>query len=188
MDVSDLKLNSAAEEGVWFEVYHPLTDEVLEGTWIRVRSLQSDTFRQTTMRIGEELLEAGNRQQRRRRTRRANLTAEEQREVQLRATAEALLVDWRGIEERGTEVSVTEANALRLLREYPWLYEQVLEAAQDRAAFVENAEGNSARTPGSSSSGRTTTTGNGTSDPAADTENDPPDLSVEAVDREAARR
>jgi len=48
-------------------------------------------------------------------------------------------LDWSGIEENGVKVDFSFANAVNLLTDYPWLFEQLDMFIGDRANFLPSA-------------------------------------------------
>ena len=49
------------------------------------------------------------------------------------------ILDWSGIEENGVKVDFSFANAVNLLTDYPWLFEQLDMFIGDRANFLPSA-------------------------------------------------
>lgn len=138
MDISKFSLNPDAERGVWFDVTNPADGEPLPGVRIKVASAESAEYQKAVQRYLER-----SRSAKRGRT----PSMEEQREAALKAAVDVLLVDWEGIEYHGERLECTASNRERLLRAERWLYQQVIEAAQERERYAADALGNSASSP-----------------------------------------
>ena len=82
-------------------------------------------------------------------TRRPNITSEDLEEENLQKIAGSI-VGWEGVNLNGA-LPYSHDNAIRVLRELPWLFEQVEEFVTDRSNFLKTSDSASSTTPSSSS-------------------------------------
>lgn len=122
MDLKNLDVRAAADEGAELVLEHPVTGDPLEGVAIRVLGADSSAYRRAVKRIAE----------RRHGKKRVSLDDMERQASELMA---AVTVSWRNIEVDGEAIDCTEENAIRLYTDYPWIREQVDRFIADRANF-----------------------------------------------------
>lgn len=120
-DLRKFKTDASAEEdGQWVD----LGDDVR----VKVRSERSKKARQ--------FAESHTRKHRLAMARNGGgLPFELRDELEIQLAARVIVVGWEGVEEDGTSVECTPENALRIMREYPALREQVLYAARTDETF-----------------------------------------------------
>lgn len=126
MDLKTLDITSPANEGVWMDIEHPITGEVLD-IKIKVAGIDSNIYRKKLREQQNKRIRKGFK----------NITAEE-----LEAEAIELLVactlDWKGVEYEGQELECNPENIRKIYKEFPWIREQVDLFINDRANFLKN--------------------------------------------------
>ena len=131
LNLSVLNVSEVSESGIDIELVHPATGEGLDA-WVRVRGKDSRTVQNHTRKVvndmqkREKIAKGKNKD--------ADLSIEE---LEMLAVERAVvrIISWRGIEEDGQPVPFTVENATRILKDNPWIREQVLENSDDLTGF-----------------------------------------------------
>lgn len=120
-------LASAQEEGIEVKVTHPKTGEEM-GITIRVAGPESDRQKKARNRlVNDRLIKNRNRR----------VTAAELEQDALKVSAASIL-GWDNIEIKGQPLEFNLENAEKLLKNYPFIREQVDSAVNDRALFMKS--------------------------------------------------
>ncbi len=131
LNLSVLNVSEVSESGIDIELVHPATGEGLDA-WVRVRGKDSRTVQNHARKVvndmqkREKIAKGKNKD--------ADLSIEE---LEMLAVERAVvrIISWRGIEEDGQPVPFTVENATRILKDNPWIREQVLENSDDLTGF-----------------------------------------------------
>ena len=131
LNLSVLNVSEVSESGIEIELVHPATGEGLDA-WVRVRGKDSRTVQNHARKVvndmqkREKIAKGKNKD--------ADLSIEE---LEMLAVERAVIriISWRGIEEDGQPVPFTVENATRILKDNPWIREQVLENSDDLTVF-----------------------------------------------------
>ena len=132
LNLSVLNVSEVSESGIDIELVHPATGEGLDA-WVRVRGKDSRTVQNHARKVvndmqkREKIAKGKNKD--------ADLSIEE---LEMLAVERAVvrIISWRGIEEEdGQPVPFTVENATRILKDNPWIREQVLENSDDLTGF-----------------------------------------------------
>ena len=131
LNLSVLNVSEVSESGIDIELVHPATGEGLDA-WVRVRGKDSRTVQNHARKVvndmqkREKIAKGKNKD--------ADLSIEE---LEMLAVERAVIriISWRGIEEDGQPVPFTVENATRVLKDNPWIREQVLENSDDLTGF-----------------------------------------------------
>ena len=131
LNLSVLNVIEVSESGIDIELVHPATGEGLDA-WVRVRGKDSRTVQNharkivTEMQKREKIAKGKNKD--------ADMSIEE---LEMLAVERAVIriISWRGLEEDGQPVPFTVENATRILKDNPWIREQVLENSDDLTGF-----------------------------------------------------
>ena len=131
LNLSVLNVSEVSESGIDIELVHPATGEGLDA-WVRVRGKDSRTVQNHARKVvndmqkREKIAKGKNKD--------ADLSIEE---LEMLAVERAVIriISWRGIEEDGQPVPFTVENATRVLKDNPWIREQVLENSADLTGF-----------------------------------------------------
>lgn len=121
MDLNDLDVRKAADEGADLQLEHPVTGEPLDVT-IRLLGSDSAAYRNAVKRIAE----------RRRGQKRQTLDEMEQQAAELMAS---ITVGWANLERDGKPVDFSHDAAQQVYIDFPWIREQVDQFVTDRANF-----------------------------------------------------
>lgn len=131
LNLSVLNVSEVSESGIDIELVHPATGEGLDA-WVRVRGKDSRTVQNHARKVVTEM-------QKREKVAKGkgkdtDLSIEE---LEMLAVERAVvrIISWRGIEEDGQPVPFTVENATRVLKDNPWIREQVLENSDDLTVF-----------------------------------------------------
>ena len=131
LNLSVLNVSEVSESGIDIELVHPATGEGLDA-WVRVRGKDSRTVQNHARKIVNDM------QKREKIARGKNKDADMSiEELEMLAVERAVvrIISWRGIEEDGQPVPFTVENATRILKDNPWIREQVLENSDDLTGF-----------------------------------------------------
>ncbi len=128
IDIADLDIRAAADEGTEVELLHPITREKLG---IVFHILGSDSFAYRDKRT--EL--ARRRVQKYDNGRGPNINVDEIEDNACELLA-ACTTGWSSFPENGKEITFSEKEAYRIYRQYPWIKEQIDAAVSDRAIFL----------------------------------------------------
>ena len=131
LNLSVLNVSEVSESGIDIELVHPATGEGLDA-WVRVRGKDSRTVQNHARKIVNDM------QKREKIAKGKNKDADMSiEELEMLAVERAVIriISWRGIEEDGQPVPFTVENATRILKDNPWIREQVLENSDDLTGF-----------------------------------------------------
>lgn len=131
LNLSVLNVSEVSESGIDIELVHPATGEGLDA-WVRVRGKDSRTVQNHARKVVNDM------QKREKIARGKNKDADMSiEELEMLAVERAVIriISWRGIEEDGQPVPFTVENATRILKDNPWIREQVLENSDDLTGF-----------------------------------------------------
>ena len=123
LNLSVLNVSEVSESGIDIELVHPATGEGLDA-WVRVRGKDSRTVQNHARKVMNDM------QKREKIAKGKNKDADMSiEELEMLAVERAVIriISWRGIEEDGQPVPFTVENATRILKDNPWIREQVLE-------------------------------------------------------------
>lgn len=136
LNLTKNNLAEKAEVGFEFEVVMPGTNEPL-GAFIKVRGKESKVVVGYARRKYNEM--QVREKEARRKGKEYEMTLDEIEESTIE-NAVNRIISWRGVEEgedkNVKEVPFTKENAERILRDYPWIREQVLEQSSDLLNFL----------------------------------------------------
>jgi hypothetical protein len=125
-DLKNHNYTEIAEAGYEFELKLPGTGEGT-GAFITVRGDQSKTVKAFGRKKYSEF-KLREQQAKRRGKEAEEMTLEEAEELSIES-ATVRIISWKNITEGGKEVPFTKENAERILKEYPFIKDQVLEEA-----------------------------------------------------------
>ena len=131
LNLSVLNVSEVSESGIDIELVHPATGEGLDA-WVRVRGKDSRTVQNHARKVVNDM------QKREKIAKGKNKDADmsiEELEMLAVELAVIRIISWRGIEEDGQPVPFTVENATRILKDNPWIREQVLENSDDLTGF-----------------------------------------------------
>ncbi len=131
LNLSVLNVSEVSESGIDIELVHPATGEGLDA-WVRVRGKDSRTVQNHARKVMNDM------QKREKIAKGKNKDADMSiEELEMLAVERAVIriISWRGIEEDGQPVPFTVENATRILKDNPWIREQVLENSDDLTGF-----------------------------------------------------
>ena len=131
LNLSVLNVSEVSESGIDIELVHPATGEGLDA-WVRVRGKDSRTVQNHARKVVNDM------QKREKIAKGKNKDADMSiEELEMLAVERAVIriISWRGIEEDGQPVPFTVENANRILKDNPWIREQVLENSDDLTGF-----------------------------------------------------
>jgi len=131
LNLSVLNVSEVSESGIDIELVHPATGEGLDA-WVRVRGKDSRTVQNHARKVMNDM------QKREKIARGKNKDTDlsiEELEMLAVERAVVRIISWRGIEEDGQSVPFTVENATRILKDNPWIREQVLENSDDLTGF-----------------------------------------------------
>lgn len=131
-DLSKNNLAETAEVGFEFELKMPGT-QAGTGAFVTVRGDQSKTVKNYARKKYQEL-KVREQAARRRGKDPEDLTLDEAEEMAVEA-AVIRLISWKGLGEAGKELPFTKENAERVLKDHPWIREQVMEEASQLLNF-----------------------------------------------------
>jgi len=129
MDLSQLDVQAAAENGANLEVRHPATGIVIPGMTITVLGTDSKTYRNA---IKARLRQRVNQ-------RKKNDFDPEKAEKEAVELLADLTVDWDGISLDGQVLKCNRENCITVYSRFAWIREQVDEFIGDRANFLPSA-------------------------------------------------
>lgn len=136
LNLSKNNLSEKAEAGFEFEVTMPGSGEPL-GAFITVRGKESKIVQAFARRKFNEMQRREAEAKRRGKEVEFNLDQAEDDVIERAVTH---IIGWRGIEDGDgkttAEVPFTKENAERIMREFPWIREQVLEQSADLLNFL----------------------------------------------------
>lgn len=130
-DLSKNNLSKVAESGYEFELVLPGSLEPT-GAFVTVRGEQSPAVKAYGRKKFMEYQQKQKIAKRKGKEEDFDLDEAEDMGVE---SAYVRMIGWRGIAEDGKAVEFNEANAKRILKEHPWIREQVNEASSDILNF-----------------------------------------------------
>lgn len=122
LDLAVKNFTDAAEAGYEFELVLPTGENA--GAFITVRGDESKIVKAYARRKYQEY--QMREQMAKRKGKSADLTLEEAEELAVEA-AVTRIISWKGIGEAGKEIPFSEDNATRILKDHPWIRNQVME-------------------------------------------------------------
>lgn len=131
MELSNLNLSAAAEQGYTFNLTHPVTGEQLDGV-VKVRGDKSKVVqsfarnRIRAMQLREKVQKGKNKD--------TDLTIEELEDMAIES-AIVRVITWSNVKLDGEEIPFTKENAEMVLRDYDWIRQQIQEHAEDLSNF-----------------------------------------------------
>lgn len=155
---ADLDLAEKAEVPFEFELEHPETKDGL-GVFVSVIGAESDTFLAYVRQEGNKARKRAFAAQRKGKQDDEPSTMEEDEDAILRAVA-VCIVGWRTVREGASEpvihwggerIECNHANAVKWLRKFRWVREQVNKATGDLANFLPKDSASSQPSPAASS-------------------------------------
>lgn len=134
----DLKKNNLAEmaeAGYKFELTLPEVNTPT-GAFVTVRGKESDIVKKYARKRFAELQYKENAQRSRNRNNEVTpMTIEEAEDLAV-DTAYVRIISWEGFEEGGKELEFNEANAKKVLKEHPWIRDQVVAESDMLVNFI----------------------------------------------------
>lgn len=128
MDLNKLDLTKASNEGTWYTLKHPVSNEDLPMK-IKIIGKDSDKFVKLSEDFRRSTLE----------DMKANKTTE-QRIQTSKEYGDSLLIactiEWQGIELDGKKLDCTSDNVKLVYQRFGWIKEQIDTAIADRANFI----------------------------------------------------
>lgn len=138
-DFATLDLAVATDKPYEFEIRHPVTDDGL-GVFVSVIGADSATFqgymRERVNRARQEAL---------RRKGKEEVVTVEQEETEILTAVASCMTGWRTVKDgksephiviAGEQLAFSHANALRWLRQFKWVRQQVNDATADLSNFI----------------------------------------------------
>lgn len=130
LDLSKKDFTQAAEAGYEFELVLPTGEQ--SGAFVTIRGDESKTVKAYARRKYTEYQQREQAMKRRGKT--SELTLEEAEELAVEA-AVVRLISWKGLGEAGKELPFTVENATRILKEHPWIRNQIVEESSQILNF-----------------------------------------------------
>lgn len=128
LDLGVTNLAEQAEAGYTFEVLHPVTEEGT-GAFITVRGDQS----KIVQAFGRKRFAVLQKKQQKQ-GKNADFSLDELEEMAVEA-AVVRIKNWKGFEDKGSDIPFTKENAISILTEHPWIRTAVTEAAENLENF-----------------------------------------------------
>lgn len=131
MELNNLNLAAAADDGYDLVLQHPITGEDLDGI-IRVRGdksrqVQAFSRKRVTELQKRERLQKGKGKD-------TDLSIEELEQMHIESGI-ARVISWKNIKKDGEDLPFTKENAETVFKDYPWILEQTLEASSELLNF-----------------------------------------------------
>ncbi len=130
LDLSKQDPAKAAEAGFEFNVVLPDGTET-EAT-VKVRGRNSKKVQAFTRQLSQEITQRE--QVQARRGKKSEMTAEEIEELAVRVSANRI-ISWTKLGKDGVELPYSEENAEKLMKDYPFLREQIMEESDNLLNF-----------------------------------------------------
>lgn len=124
-DLGALDTRRGGEQGCELQLKHPASGALLP-CWVRVRGYDADSYQKKLQEQQASRLE-------RLPGHKPSVQEINEQSLELAAT---LVAGWRGVSLDGEPLEYTEAAAVKLLKRFPWIREQVEVAAADRGNFL----------------------------------------------------
>lgn len=136
MDLSKLTVGKA-EEGVWLDILHPSANVPFDPP-VRVLLLGEDSahYRGQQHKINNKRIQqafAANRGQVK------QFVTSEEMDVDTIHSLSTTIKDWENVEWNGSPMPCNEKNAAIVLKEVPWMREQIKEFVENRSNFFEDS-------------------------------------------------
>lgn len=132
MDLTNLIVNSASEDGAKCEIVHPVTERSFDPpVYITVVGIDSELYQKASRELTNKRLKKATARGRFKLTATAEELEAEHIELLARCT-----VGWENIEWEGKPLPFDKDNAKKLYTKAPWLREQVDLFMGDRANFL----------------------------------------------------
>lgn len=130
MEITNFNLAAQAAVGYNLELVHPATGDKLGGVII-IRGDESREVQNYNRRRFQEL-------QKRERMNKGKDTSYTLAEIEEIGIESAItrVIGWKNIKKDGIELDYNKENAEMVFRDYPWIRNQVMEAAQDLTLFL----------------------------------------------------
>ena len=126
MDLAKLDLTEHANNGATLEVLHPISGEILldkNKNPVTIELLGSDSTQMRNAMSSRAKKQMSSKKQ-------AQITTIDDAEL-----LAAVVKNWSGIEENGTELACTPENVMHILTKYSWLRLQVDQFVSERSNF-----------------------------------------------------
>lgn len=130
-DLEKNNLSKAAEAGYKFELLVPGTDEPT-GAFITVRGAQSKKVKEHAKKKYQELKQREVMARRKGKDDELSLAEAEELAIE---TAIVRIIDWEGLGEGGVAIPFNQENAERVLKEHPWIREQIMNESDQLLNF-----------------------------------------------------
>lgn len=130
-DLSKNNLAEQAEVGYKFNLVHPATGEKLDAV-ITVRGSQSKVVQKYSRKKFQEIEQAKTMAARKGKEYKPSLDDLEDLAIE---TTSLRVIGWSGIGENGKELEFTPENVAKVLRDHPWIREQVMEESEQLSNF-----------------------------------------------------
>lgn len=116
--------SALAVEGIW--------EDIDEGLKLRVARMNNPRYREYLRKLSRTKVRVGRRMQ-------GGMGIDDMLEMQKKAVAKHILIDWEGLEDaNGESIQHSEEKALELFESHPDLYELIIEIANDVDLFRED--------------------------------------------------
>lgn len=128
MDLNKLDLTKSSNEGIWYALKHPVTNDELPMK-IKVIGKDSDKFIKLSEDFRRSTLE----------DMKVNKTSEQRIQVAKEYGDNILIactLEWQGIELDGKKLDCTPDNVKLVYQRFGWIKEQIDTAIADRALFI----------------------------------------------------
>ena len=124
MDLKPLDTKTAANEGRWCTIYHPITNEPLD-IQIKLAGADSDIYKKAINKQVEKKLKKG--------TVNRTLEQEEKEEIEILT---ACTLDWKNVEYEGRALECKPESIKFIYSQFIWLREQVDNFINDRKNYI----------------------------------------------------
>jgi hypothetical protein len=136
VDLKQFDTRTTANKGVIFNPIPPgFTEPVKEVSFVIV-GVDSKIFMDKAIKNAREDMDSMKRNPKKKEISDEDIEKAKKRRIEDIAVC---ILDWSGIEENGVKVDFSFANAVNLLTDYPWLFEQLDMFIGDRANFLPSA-------------------------------------------------
>ena len=136
MDLKQFDTRTTANKGVIFNPIPPGYSEPIKEVSFLVVGVDSKIFMDKAIKNAREDMDSMKRNSRKKEVTDEDIEKAKKRRIEDIAIC---ILDWSGIEENGVKVDFNFANAVNLLSDYPWLFEQLDMFIGDRANFLPSA-------------------------------------------------
>ena len=136
MDLKQFDTRTIANKGVIFNPIPPGYSEPVKEVSFLVVGVDSKIFMDKAIKNAREDMDSMKRNPKKKEVTDEDIEKAKKRRIEDIAVC---ILDWSGIEENGVKVDFSFANAVNLLTDYPWLFEQLDMFIGDRANFLPSA-------------------------------------------------